>query len=397
MEVMRVYPRRRFQGSLGVALLVTLAAGLVSTGSARAGDDTTPPQLKSLSFTPASIDTSTSVAEVTINFTATDDASGVIHFEAGFIDSSGAARHSASARFAPTLSATHSVKVAFPRFSNAGTWTLANVFLSDSAGNTLVLDADEIRRRGLPSRLEVKSVRDTVSPRLASLEFAPSEIDTSAGPADVKVNFTATDDLSGVSFIDLSFVSPSGVARRGGSAKFQGALSISHSITVTFPRLSEPGQWTLGTVFLSDAAGNTLVLDAEGLVRAGHRTNLQVKSASDTTPPQLTALRFEPEAIDTSQGAAKVKVDFTATDNLSGVKHFDVVFVSPSGATKRNASTVFRPATEVTGSVEVTFPQSSEPGTWTIGSVMLSDDAGNTLVLDADTLASRVYKTLQVR
>jgi hypothetical protein len=502
---------------LKTGLLTAVAAGIVFTGLASGGDDTTPPELKSLRFTPESIDTSTSTADVTITFTVTDDASGANYFEASFIDSTGVGRQYASARFAPTLSATHSVKVAFPRFSISGTWKLSHVFLSDSAGNTLVLDADEISRRGFPSRLEVRSAQDTVSPKLASLEITPSVIDTNAGPANVKVNFTATDDLSGVSDLQLSFVSPSGVARQSGTAKFEAAQSVSKSLTVTFPRLSEPGQWTLSAVFLSDAARNTLILDAEGLVRAGFKTNLEVKSASDTTPPRLTGLRFTPEAINIRGGPATVKVDFTATDDLSGVsdvqlsflspsgnakqggvakfdpaksvsksievtfpprseagqwtlntvfvadaagntlvldaegvvraglkrnlevrsasdttpprltainfspdaidtsqgpatvkvdftatgasavKSFDVVFVSPSRTAIRKVSAAFPPATEVTGSVEVSFPQSSEPGAWTVGSVIVSDEAGNTLVLNAETLASRLYKTLQVR
>src|SRR6266404_5096959 len=109
--------------SLSGAILLTLAAWLIAPGPARAGEDTTPPELRSLSFTPASIDTSTSAGEVTITFTVTDDASGVNYFEATFLDPSGNGRQSASAKFPPTLSATHSVKVIFPHSSSAGTWT----------------------------------------------------------------------------------------------------------------------------------------------------------------------------------------------------------------------------------------------------------------------------------
>jgi hypothetical protein len=377
-------------------ILLLAFAAFASGGSAFAGEDTTPPELKSLSFTPASIDTSTQAAEVILTFTVTDDSSGANYFEAAFFDSTGTARQTASARFTPTLSATHTLRVSFPKFSASGTWNLANIFLSDAAGNTLVLDADGVRGRGFPWQLEVRSSRDTESPKIASLEFSPSEIDTSAGAADVKVNFTATDDLSGVSYLELSFVSPSGAVRRGASAKLEAATSVSNSVTVTFPRLSEPGQWTLSALFLSDAAGNTLVLDAEGIVRAGLRAGLLVKSASDTVPPVLTSFRFAPEAIDTSQGPATVKVDFTATDNFSGVKYVEVVFMSATGV-KQSAAATFKPAAEVNGSVEVGFPQSSESGVWAVHTVVITDDAGNTLVLDADAMASRVAKQLQVR
>ncbi len=375
-------------------LLAALAAGTVFSGLASGGDDATPPELKSLRFTPATIDTSTGPAEVTVSFSAV--ASGATHFEATFVDASGTFRQSASAKFAHTLSGTNSVKVTFPRFSNAGSWTLSHVFLGDADGNTLVLDNDKLVRRGFPTRLEVVSARDTDPPKLTSLEFSPTEIDTSAGPADVKVNYTATDDLSGVNYIELSFLSPSGVARRGGSVKLEAARSVSKSMTVTFPRTSEPGQWTLSSVFLSDAAGNTLVLDVAGVTRAGLRTNLVVKSASDTTPPSLTALRFAPEEIDTSQGEATVKVDLSATDDLSGVNYVELSFSSPSGTFKRAGTAKFEPSKSVSTSISITFPRQSEPGQWVLSTVFLSDAGGNTLILDANALASKVRK-LQVR
>lgn len=393
-----MYPCPRIQRFLQAVLLITFAAGSASTGLAFAGDDTTPPELKSLQFTPATIDTSTGAAEVTLSFSVTDDASGATYFEASFLDPSGAFRQSASAKFAPTLAATSSVRVTFPQFSNSGTWTLSQVFLSDSAGNTLILDAEGLSRRGFPTRLEVRSARDTVSPKLTALEFAPAGIDTSAGPADVKLNYTATDDLSGVNYIELSFVSPSGTGRRGGSAKFDAARSVSNSITVTFPPHCEPGQWTLTTVFLSDAAGNTLVLDADGVSGMGFRTALHVVSASDTTPPSLTGLRFAPEAIDTSQTPATVKVDFTATDDLSGVNYVELSFLSPSGGFRQGGSVKFDAAKSVSNSIAVTFPRLSEPGQWTLNVVFLSDAAGNTLVLDAEGVArSGLKANLEVK
>jgi hypothetical protein len=380
-----------------VALLAALTVGLIFTGSVFGGEDTTPPELKALSLTPASIDTSAGAMEVTLHFTVTDDASGVNYFEASFLDPLGNGRQSASARFTPALSVTHSVKVVFPHSSMAGTWTLSHVFLGDAAGNTLILDPDALSGRGFPTRLEVKSSQDTTSPKLTALEF-PDRIDTSAAPAHVKVELAATDDLSGVNHIELSFVSPSGTARHGGAAKFDAAQSVSKSITVTFPRLSEPGQWTLNTVLLSDAARNTLILDAEGLVRAGFRTNLEVKSASDTTPPTLTSLRFAPESINTSEGHAKVSVEFTATDDLSGVTYLELSFLSPSGSARQGGMAKFEPTKSASKSIEVTFPPRSEPGQWTLATVILGDAAGNTLVLDADAAVRAGLRTyLEVR
>jgi ABC-type glycerol-3-phosphate transport system substrate-binding protein len=76
----------RVMAFLKTGLLAAVAAGIVFTGSASGGDDATPPELKLLRFTPESIDTSTSAAEVTITFTVTDDASGANYFEASFVE-----------------------------------------------------------------------------------------------------------------------------------------------------------------------------------------------------------------------------------------------------------------------------------------------------------------------
>ncbi|HEY6391021.1 MAG TPA: Ig-like domain repeat protein [Bryobacteraceae bacterium] len=370
---------------------------LVSTGVSFAEDDTTPPELKALRISPAEIQTSAGPAEVTLNFTITDDASGANYFEAVFTDPSGGERRSASGKFNPTRSLTESAKITFPRFSNGGEWELSRVFISDAAGNTLSLDTDALRRGGFPTQLQVKSAKDTVSPKLTALSFAPPEVDTSKGPGVVKVNFTATDDLSGVNYLELSFASPSGTFKTV-STKFEPAGSFSNSLDVTFPARSEPGQWTLNTVFVADAAGNTLVLSAEGLAALGFRTTLEVKSAwPDTRSPELASVRFSPEAIDTSQGEAVVTVEFKASADVSGVKSFEVVFASPSGVMSPKGLATFSPASkEVSGSVKITFPKSSEQGAWTLLTLILSDEAGNTLVLGADVLASKAG-VLQVR
>jgi len=365
-------------------------------GLAFGGDDTTPPELKSLQFLPATIDTSRGTAEVTLSFSATDDASGVNYFEAVFVDPSGSDHRSVSLKFNPARSVNDSTKITFPRFSNAGEWELCRVFVSDASGNTLSLDTDALRGGGFPTTLAVKSVKDTVSPKLTALNFTPYEIDTSTGADVLKVNYTATDDLSGVSYIEMSFTSPSG-SYKNASAKLEAAESVSNSLALTFPALSEPGQWTLGLVLLADAAGNTLVLKTEDLAALGFPTALQVKSATDTKSPELTSIRLSPEAIDTSQSEVIVTLEFKATDDFSGVKSIEAVFTSPSGMAGPKGTALFLPASrEVSDSLKITFPKSSETGAWTLSTLMLTDAAGNTLILSPDILASKVGM-LQVR
>jgi hypothetical protein len=264
------------------------------------------------------------------------------------------------------------------------------VFLSDAANNTLVLDAEAIAGLRLPSLLQVISVEDAEAPRLTSLQFSPYSIDTSSGPASVEVAFQAADNVSGVRSLEVVFDSPSGVSKQRAFAEFPALASVEQSLKVIFPPLSEPGDWNLSGALVVDAAGNTLALDADGIRGMGVRTGLNVKSASDTAPPQLAALGFAPEEIDTAQGPAVVRVAFVANDNSTGVQSVEVGFVNPSGSARVRGAAELRPAADAKGVIRVIFPQASEPGVWRMETAVLTDAANNTLVLDAGALASHV-------
>jgi hypothetical protein len=370
---------------------IVMALGLIAGAACLSAEDGAPPELKSLRFSPETIKTMDG-SEVTVSFSVTDDLSGGVYVEAAFVDPSGALYRSAS-KLASTLSATDSLKVSFPRFTRSGVWTLSRVFISDKAGNTLSLGTSDLSRRGFPTRLEVISPEDIASPELRALDLTPERINTSAGPADVRVNYTVEDDLSGVNYIELTFRSTSGTVSRSGSAKFAATRLISSSISVSFPRFSEAGLWMLSSVFLSDAAGNTQVLDEKALGELGRRMVLQVESTQDTISPKLTALRFSPDAIDTVKGPATVRVEYTAIDDLSGVNSIEVVFLSPSGAIRRRGSALLAPTDVVTNFVEVSFPRMSESGRWKLSSVFLSDAVGNTQILDASEVASMGFPT----
>jgi hypothetical protein len=96
----------------------------------------------------------------------------------------------------------------------------------------------------------------------------------------------------------------------------------------------------------------------------------------DVTPPTLTALSFTPTTIDTASGPASVAVSVSATDDLAGVAFVGVGFRSPSGAHNYISSQSFSPATSVSGTINVPFPQFSEVGTWTVF-VGISDAINN--------------------
>lgn len=382
--------RTRFVGfSFLIAFLLLLA--LPGVGLAQ---DTTPPNITAFSFTPTSIDTSASSANVTVSPTLTDNSSGVSYLEFAFVDPSGAFVQRGTMSFAPPqTSVTPSVVLTFPRFSPAGTWKVLYLFLADQAGNTLFLDTNAFVARGFPTDLTVTSAADTTAPNITSFSFTPTAIDTTAASANVTVNFTVTDNLAGANFFQVVFVSPSGNMSQNASKSFAAGTTVTDSVTVTFPRFSENGSWKVDSVFVADAAGNTLILDNAGLATRGFATTLAVTtSATDSTAPTLTTFSFTPTSVNVTSADATVTANFQVADDLSGATTFIVSFVSPSGNFTLNASSSFAANTSVTGTANVTIPKGSESGTWT-ASVFLADAAGNTRILSASDLAGQGFAT----
>jgi uncharacterized protein (TIGR03437 family) len=115
--------------------------------------------------------------------------------------------------------------------------------------------------------------------------------------------------------------------------------------------------------------------------------------ASDTTAPQLTAFNLSRTEINVLSGPVRITIDFTITDDISGVAGFDFNITSPrypvqgvllttGGGSSGNLS--------LKGSTGITFPQGSESGNWTI-EVVLSDQAGNKRRLSTSDLAAQKF------
>jgi hypothetical protein len=125
--------------------------------------DTSAPRLTELSFTPRAIDTSTEGQFVRVQIRTTDDRSGVSFahpFRSGsfFMSPSGAQFRFFETR---TLSAgtptagTWEGLAFFPRFSEAGTWSMNGLALQDVTVNRLFLPTAELNRLGFPTDLVV--------------------------------------------------------------------------------------------------------------------------------------------------------------------------------------------------------------------------------------------------
>ena len=399
-----------------LALLIVVAGWVLSSGTALA-QDSTPPALSSFDFSPTSINTTAAFSDVTAHFTASD-VSGVAYFEIVFVSPSGATFLRASCSISPPVSPVTEancpspVTVRFPQYASPGDWPVAAVVVIDGVGNLTFL-SDGSLPAGF-QKVSVTSVKDTTPPDLTAFSFTPASIDTTSASKDVTVSFTAADTVpnpnphndtaaSGVASFQVNFLSPSGSIT-------QSATTSTSPATVTFPKFSEAGTWTVGSVIVTDntrnnlfctpavcsapngvdADGNLIIVNTPGLTARGFSTTLTVTSTPDTTPPTLTSFSFTPTAVNVNSGPASVAVSFGATDgptaNPSGVTSFLAVFLSPSNSVALLASSTFAAVTPASGTPALIVPQGSEPGTWTVAFVYLTDAVGNTRLLDTSAL-----------
>ncbi len=202
-----------------------------------AAQDTTPPELTALDFTPKTIDTTLTPATVTVTATATDDISGVSVIMVRFRSPSEMQQRAGAINCSPDTPCPPFVDITFLRFGEPGIWTVSSVEIWDVVGNYRIYDTTALSARGLPTQLTVLSIQDVNPSELTALDFTPKTIDTTLTPATVTVTATATDDISGVSGIMVRFRSPSGIQQRAGAINCSPDTPCPPSVEITFLRV----------------------------------------------------------------------------------------------------------------------------------------------------------------
>jgi hypothetical protein len=108
------------------------------------------------------------------------------------------------------------------------------------------------------------------------------------------------------------------------------------------------------------------------------------RAAADATPPVLVKLTFAPGVIDVSSLPQAVTIAATVTDNYSGVQSIECVFVSQLGNESRSVTMdssdlLSGNLTNGVFSTTLTFGTDTTPGKWTLNTVQLTDQCGNTV------------------
>ena len=257
--------------------------------------DLASPVLLGTEITPGAVDTSDEGVTVAVRLHVTDDVSGVDLSSANLGLFPAVSVSSPDRSFSrwcqePTLvegdplDGTWSAECSFPRYSQEGEWGL-DINLADAAGNTERWSTGRLSLAGFPSVVVLTSTPSDVTPlTLSSFSFAPTFIDTSSSPKDVTLTAGFTDDISGVSGVQVRFKSPSGGQTREGVAyQLSSGTALNGVVTgvITFPQFSEAGTWRVDQLFYYDAVFNyRFVNGADNIAALGFPTILNVVRAS---------------------------------------------------------------------------------------------------------------------
>ncbi len=341
--------------------------------------DVTAPVLTALSF-PSSVDVTGGPATVTVSYSATDDLSGVYYFAINFQGPSGGCGVGSYGYPGGGLSVSSSVSFQLGQFSTPpGTYTVCNLLVQDAVGNPRYYAVADLTALSFPTQFTVTGTQDTIPPVLTALSF-PSAVDVSGGPATVTVDYSATDDLSGVYYFAINFQGPSGGCGVGSYGYPGGGLSVSSSVSFQLGQFSTPpGTYTVCNLLVQDAVGNPRYYAVADLTALSFPTQFTVTGTQDTTPPVLTGLSF-PSTVDVANGPATVTVNYSATDDLSGVRSFQIYFAVPGGGCWQVGGWdgYFTPLLSRTGAVSFQLGQySTVPGTYAVCNVALCDAVGN--------------------
>lgn len=171
--------------------------GFPTTLQVTSQQDTIPPGLTAFSFSPVTVDTTTSPATVTGTAQITDDLSGVSGAFARFNSPSGDQGEQCSLNLisGTNLNGTYQCSMTIPAFAESGIWTVAYVFVVDNVGNYQSYYTSDLQNLGFPVSLGVDV-------QLQTITFAPLP-NQPFGTAPFTVSATASSGLP-VSFASLT-------------------------------------------------------------------------------------------------------------------------------------------------------------------------------------------------
>ena len=409
--------RQRVAWALVLVLVFQVFAVAGSTSGSMAAVDSTAPELVEFSFTPSTVDASTGNRTVTVTARIADDMAGVgawlglensVWFVSPSTGQTLVAKFSDSDRISgDRFDGVYRATITVPRHAEHGTWQVGNVLLVDQVGNLGALATVVLAEKGFPTSLTQTGTGDTSPPQVTAFTIAPTTVDTSGGDAAITFTARLTDNLSGVGGKVSSVSFASAGTSQSIDVTFTAADRVSGTIydgvyqtTVTLPRHSGSGLWTVDQFIAYDRAGNRTWLSRPQMTTAGLPTSFTQTGGGDATPPVLRAFIFEPSTTDVTTGYDTVVFTMRITDNRAGVgmPEWPGALMLAGPTLKHSIRVGFSATERVSGDesdgiYEVSVPilQFSETGVWTVEFVGLQDNVGNMAFYSSTDLKAKGF------
>lgn len=255
---------------------------------------------------------------------------------------------------------------------------------------------------------------DTKPPQLVSISIAPTNIDTSARSQEVLLTVRLRDELSGITAPSPANPSQAGAWAALGSpvvgvapvvlsVPFYASMRMSgdeldgvYTNSLVLPRYSHAGNWTLFEFGAADTVGNQSRMSLAELRSLGFSTQFTVRGVDDREPPAIVSVAISPTTVDTSLSNQAVTITVHLRDDVAGMDRpmsqsshtrSSISFASPSKG--QHAVTSFAVEQRASGDQHdgvytnvVWLPQYSEPGVWSLDSMVLVDAVGNQQRID---------------
>jgi Bacterial Ig-like domain len=370
--------------------------------------DTTPPQLLDLKArSPTTVNVTTRPASVDLVVVVKDDLSQLSYGFVAAVDSKGFRQEEAyfsASTFPYNNSAagkplTFNTSLYLSKYNRPGMYSL-QVFLADTAGNTIEVDADSLAQRAFPSSITIINANYDGTPPviLKPIEISPTSVNVTLRPATIDIKLLVQDDISGVQSVYASLYNPAspGVFQQL-SAYYDAEVPVAGkavpiSMSLVVPRYTRSGRYVL-SLQVNDARGNTLSYNFDG----DNKTSFVdiFNALEDVSPPKLLSLvALTPTTVNASSALRSVTYQVVVQDTISGIASVYLSASSSDGSSSIYDPNFFSGYQEnpIAGqpakfNISLEAKQSTKPGKYLLR-LELSDAAGNYASLNAEKLAA---------
>ncbi len=346
--------------------------------------DSTPPELKNFSFSPAAIDLASEDHSIDFTIEVTDDLSGVEEVTVEFLPPGNGGGKSETFKKVNSLSATLTGSIDFGNNPETGIWK-ASIIIKDVEGNQLSLSSEQIGIK-FPSTVEITETSDSNPPELKGFTFNPQLIDLASSDHSIDFTIEVTDDLSGVEEVTVEFLPPGNGGGKSETFKKINSLSATLTGSIDFGNNPATGIWK-ASITLKDTEGNQVTLSSEQI---GSSSSLEIKDTKDNNPPELKGFTFNPQVIDLASSDHSIDFTIEVTDDLSGVDEVTVEFLPPGngGSKSETFKKVNSLSATLTGSID--FGNNPSVGIWR-ANITIKDAVGNGSVLNPESISSKGF------